>query len=84
MPEPDQKLVISCIHSLILVKSFNLNYFNKTFFYFRWVTTENIRVPEDPFFFCDKCFRQFNYEPETNKKIGSFKAQPYFDRNALM
>merc|ERR1712221_977 len=26
-----------------------------------WVTMNNIRVPEDPFFFCGLCYKQFNF-----------------------
>jgi len=33
----------------------------------KWVTTDNERVPEDPFFFCDGCFRDFNYDQEDKK-----------------
>jgi len=49
----------------------------------RWVTTDNVRVPYDPFFFCDVCFRSFNYT-NTGERIGSFRAYPYVDRSALM
>jgi len=48
----------------------------------RYVTTDNERVPEEPFFFCDTCFRSFNYD-ERGNKIGSFKAYTYVDVNAL-
>ena len=40
------------------------------------------QVPEDPFFFCNDCFRQFNYSPK-NEKVGNFKAYPFIDVNAL-
>ena len=46
----------------------------------KWVTTENQRVSEDPFFYCDGCFRDFNYD---DKKIGHFRAYNYVDVNAL-
>uniref|UniRef100_G3MT08 snRNA-activating protein complex subunit 3 n=1 Tax=Amblyomma maculatum TaxID=34609 RepID=G3MT08_AMBMU len=49
----------------------------------KWVTTENERVTEDPFFFCAVCFRKFNYTAD-NKKIGNFQAFPYLDWNAVM
>ena len=39
-------------------------------------------MPEDPFFFCDECFRDFNYD-ENGKKIGNFKASQYVDVNAI-
>jgi len=47
-----------------------------------WITTDNDRVPENPFFFCDECFHSFNYTLEGHK-IGDFKAYPYVDANAL-
>lgn len=47
-----------------------------------FITTNNERVPEEPFFFCDECFRSFNYD-EMGEKIGSFQAYPYVDINAL-
>lgn len=49
----------------------------------RWVTRGNKRLPQDPFFFCDTCFRSFNYTPD-GQKIGQFRAHPFFDRSALM
>ena len=39
-------------------------------------------MPEEPFFFCDICFRGFNYD-ENGEKIGDFRAYPYVDVNAL-
>uniref|UniRef100_A0A6M2E536 snRNA-activating protein complex subunit 3 n=1 Tax=Amblyomma tuberculatum TaxID=48802 RepID=A0A6M2E536_9ACAR len=48
----------------------------------RWVTLENVRVAEDPFFFCFPCFRNFNYTAD-NKKIGNFRASPYLGWNAV-
>jgi len=48
----------------------------------KWITTDNERTPEDPFFFCDKCFASFNYSVEGHK-LGNFKAYPYVDANAL-
>jgi len=48
----------------------------------KWVTTQNERVPEDPFFFCDGCFRDFNYD-KRDKKIGHFRAYNFVDVNAL-
>uniref|UniRef100_T1IWR8 snRNA-activating protein complex subunit 3 n=1 Tax=Strigamia maritima TaxID=126957 RepID=T1IWR8_STRMM len=49
----------------------------------KWVTSGNQRVPADPFFFCDSCFRQFNYD-KNGQKIGQFFAQPFVDRSALL
>ena len=47
-----------------------------------WVTTENDRVPEDPYFFCNECFFGFNYTFD-GQKLGNFKAFEYIDPNAL-
>uniref|UniRef100_A0A914WDT0 snRNA-activating protein complex subunit 3 n=1 Tax=Plectus sambesii TaxID=2011161 RepID=A0A914WDT0_9BILA len=47
----------------------------------KWVTYGNERLPCDPTFFCEECFRSFNYA--SGEKIGSFKAVPFFDRTAL-
>jgi hypothetical protein len=41
-----------------------------------------IQVAEDPFFFCDDCFRQFNYNRK-EEKIGNFLAYHYIDVNAI-
>lgn len=48
-----------------------------------WVTYENARVTDDPFFFCNTCFHSFNYTAD-GKKIGSFRAQPFLDWNVLL
>ncbi len=48
----------------------------------RWVTKDNARTPDDPFFFCSECFYGFNYTAE-GQKIGSFKAYEYVDTNAM-
>lgn len=48
----------------------------------RWVTSENDRVPEDPFYFCDECFKEFNYT-EDGKKKGKFRAFNFVESNAL-
>ncbi|TRY63218.1 hypothetical protein TCAL_10334 [Tigriopus californicus] len=48
----------------------------------KWVTQDNIRVPEDPFFFCEECFHSFNYD-SAGKKIGQFKAFPFIDVNVV-
>lgn len=49
----------------------------------RWVTYENERVDEDTFFFCDTCFRSYNYTTD-HKKIGKFRAAPYMDWNIAL
>jgi len=46
-----------------------------------WVTMNNIRVPEDPFFFCGLCYKQFNFVDK--KRVGSFREFRYFDVNVL-
>lgn len=49
----------------------------------KWVTFGSKRLPFDPFFFCDVCFKMFNYN-EKEEKIGEFKAYPYLDKTALL
>lgn len=44
----------------------------------KWVTIENERVPHDPCYFCEHCFRSYNYID--GKKIGNFKAYPFYGR----
>lgn len=51
------------------------------FYVARWITCENERVPFDPCFFCEHCFRSYNYID--GKKVGHFKAYPFFDRTAV-
>lgn len=48
----------------------------------KWVTTEDSRMCELPFFFCDNCFMAFNYDAKGNK-IADFKAHKYVDRSTL-
>ena len=48
----------------------------------KYVTKDNERVPEDPFFFCEVCFRGYNYD-EKGERIGTFCAYNYVDVNAL-
>uniref|UniRef100_A0A915IJX5 snRNA-activating protein complex subunit 3 n=1 Tax=Romanomermis culicivorax TaxID=13658 RepID=A0A915IJX5_ROMCU len=48
----------------------------------RWVTFEHDLLPFDPGFFCDSCFRSFNYD-ESGKKVCDFRAIPYFDRSVM-
>lgn len=48
----------------------------------KWVTTEDARLCELPFFFCDKCFTAFNYDVKGNK-IADFKAHQYVDRSVI-
>uniref|UniRef100_A0A131Z271 snRNA-activating protein complex subunit 3 n=1 Tax=Rhipicephalus appendiculatus TaxID=34631 RepID=A0A131Z271_RHIAP len=49
----------------------------------KWVTYENERVLSDPYFFCDVCFRSYNYTAD-NKKIGKFRAAPFLDWNTVL
>jgi snRNA-activating protein complex subunit 3 len=49
----------------------------------KWVTFGCQRLPEEPYYFCDSCFRSFNYDKDGNKR-GHFKAFPYLDRTALL
>nr|XP_050851641.1 snRNA-activating protein complex subunit 3 isoform X2 [Vespula vulgaris] len=41
----------------------------------RWITTDHDRVPHNPCFFCENCFKSYNYIG--GKKIGNFKAYRY-------
>lgn len=48
----------------------------------KWITTEHDRVPHNPSFFCDNCFRSYNYID--GKKIGNFRAYHYpYDSSLL-
>ncbi|XP_064474577.1 snRNA-activating protein complex subunit 3-like [Ornithodoros turicata] len=49
----------------------------------KWVTYGNERVTDNPFFFCEVCFRSYNYTA-SGKKIGEFRAQPFLDWNAVL
>lgn len=42
----------------------------------KWIVYENQRLPHSPFFFCENCFKSFNYN-EKGEMIGIFKAYPY-------
>jgi len=46
-----------------------------------WVTMNNIRVPEDPSFFCGLCYKNFNFVDK--KRVGSFTEFRYFDVNVI-
>lgn len=46
-----------------------------------WVTMDNVRTPEDPYFFCGLCYKHFNFVDK--KRIGSFKEFRYFDVNVM-
>ncbi|XP_012275156.1 snRNA-activating protein complex subunit 3 isoform X2 [Orussus abietinus] len=41
----------------------------------QWFTTEHSRLPHNPCFFCDTCFKSYNYI--NGEKVGTFKAYPY-------
>ncbi|XP_077989484.1 snRNA-activating protein complex subunit 3-like [Glandiceps talaboti] len=45
----------------------------------KWVTEEDSHAPEDPCFFCDKCFRMLHYD-QNGCKIGHFRAYPFIDK----
>uniref|UniRef100_T1IMF6 snRNA-activating protein complex subunit 3 n=1 Tax=Strigamia maritima TaxID=126957 RepID=T1IMF6_STRMM len=66
---------VSCRHRVICMVCRHLTA--------KWVTTGNRRLNADPFFFCDSCFRAFNYD-KNGQKIGEFFAQPFVDRSALL
>uniref|UniRef100_A0A6G1SE50 snRNA-activating protein complex subunit 3 n=1 Tax=Aceria tosichella TaxID=561515 RepID=A0A6G1SE50_9ACAR len=38
-----------------------------------WYTRYNSRLPVDPYFFCENCFKSFNYD-KSKRKIGKFRA----------
>ena len=38
-----------------------------------WYTKNNPRLPVDPYFFCENCFKTFNYD-KSKRKIGNFRA----------
>jgi len=46
-----------------------------------WVTMNNTRVPENPFFFCGFCYKNFNFV--NKKRVGSFEEYRYFDVNTI-
>jgi len=46
-----------------------------------WVTMDNVRVPEDPYFFCGLCYKNFNFV--NKKRVGSFKEFRFFDVNTI-
>ncbi|KAK2587381.1 hypothetical protein KPH14_003098 [Odynerus spinipes] len=41
----------------------------------QWITTDHDRVPHIPCFFCESCFKSYNYV--NGKKVGNFKAYRY-------
>lgn len=40
-----------------------------------WIITEHDRIPHDISYFCNKCFKSYNYVD--GKKVGNFKAYNY-------
>ena len=48
----------------------------------KWITTNNDRVPEDPFYFCDSCFYGFNYGDD-GTKLSNFSAKRFLDLNVI-
>lgn len=48
-----------------------------------WTVRENMRLPVDPSFFCEQCYRNFNFDSQ-NRKIGSFQSQSYIDKSVLL
>lgn len=41
----------------------------------QWITMDHERIPHNPCYFCDNCFKSYNYI--NNKKVGKFKAYAY-------
>lgn len=46
--------------------------------FFSWLTTGNEFVPHDPAYFCNNCYRSFNFVD--GKKICGFTSYPLVDR----
>jgi len=47
-----------------------------------WVTINNSRLPETPFYFCTGCYKQFNLKPDGTND-GEFEAYRYLDVNCV-
>lgn len=41
----------------------------------KWITMEHDRIPHNPCYYCDGCFKSYNYID--GKKVGNFKAYAY-------
>ena len=41
----------------------------------QWITMEHERIPHNPCYFCDTCFKSYNYI--NGKKVGNFEAYAY-------
>ncbi|XP_006811680.1 snRNA-activating protein complex subunit 3-like [Saccoglossus kowalevskii] len=48
----------------------------------KWMTTEDRLAPEDPCFFCDKCFHMLHYDKDGHK-LGDFLAHPFVDKGVF-
>lgn len=49
----------------------------------KWIVYDNQHLPYSPFFFCENCFRSFNYN-ENGEALGIFKAYPYIYSSAFV
>lgn len=49
----------------------------------KWVVYDNLRLPKNPFYFCDVCFKTFNFT-SNKEKVSSFRAYPFLDQSALL
>lgn len=49
----------------------------------KWMTRENQRVNTNPFFFCDQCHKDFNFDQDGNLRQDSLLVQAYVDRVSL-
>lgn len=47
-----------------------------------WIVLESDRLPHSKCYLCDKCFKSYNFVD--GKKVGNFKAYPYYDRSAIL
>lgn len=41
----------------------------------QWITMKHERIPHNPCYFCDSCFKSYNYID--GKKVGNFEAYAY-------
>ena len=46
-----------------------------------WLCNNHSRLPQDPYFFCDYCYKKFNFVDSC--RVGSFNAFRYFDATVI-
>lgn len=80
---PADELDITCYPRIVRIRPQQSRYCMTCGIYsVNWVTIDNNRVPHNPCFFCDSCFKSYNYV--SGSKIGDFKAYPYPTDNVLL